>query len=374
MNLDQLDELLDAYLLGDLSPEQAVQLQKALKTDSTARSRFVRTIFIETGLHHLARSEPALLSPRQQRTPGAGARGQWPLGGFPRLRHLALAAVVLVAISALAVLYLARQDSGAFARVASGNVLVDGQSRDRIPEGSTLSVTGPGPAVVHLPDGSLATLDPGTRLTLRGRVDSFRQVLDLTAGGGQFQVPYGGGQFRIDTPVGSVTVLGTQFVAVLRSPLSLFLSVVAGTVRFDRDGSAFILNSGQSRTFGPEPEASLPPAPDPKEAPAAQVGRETVSPQPKEAKPKPQVLDGWIQSVNLEAKTFVLGSKNETRTTFRVAVKNEGNREAAQLLLDGKRVSFEEAIQKKRKASVTFVKVSETDLWVWKVEVTSAAK
>jgi hypothetical protein len=93
-----------------------------------------------------------------------------------------------------------------------------------------------------------------------------------------------------------------------------------------------------------------------------------------EGKPKPQVLDGWIHSVDLEAKTFVLGGKNESQTTFRVAVKNEGNREAAQLLLDGKRVSFEEAIQKKRKASVTYVKVSETDLWVWKVQVTSPTK
>jgi len=90
-----------------------------------------------------------------------------------------------------------------------------------------------------------------------------------------------------------------------------------------------------------------------------------------EAKPKPQVLDGWIHSVDVKTASFVLGGKNESQTTFRVAVKNEGNREAAKLLLDGKKVSFEEAIQPKRKASVTYVKVSDDDLWVWKVEVTS---
>ena len=258
MNLDHFDELLDAYLLGDLSPEQAAQLQEALQTDPAAHSRFVQSIFIETGLHHLARREPASLAPRPQRTPAADAHRHRTPGSIVRLRRLALAAVVLVAIGAIAVFYFARQDSRTLARVASGNVLVDGQSRDRIPEGAALSVPGPAPAVIHLSDGSLATLDPATQLTLRGRVDSTRQVLHLTAGGGQFQVPYGGGQFRIDTPAGSVTVLGTEFTAVLRSPRSLFLSVAAGTVRFDGEGKTFTLSTGQSRTFGPEPDTSRP--------------------------------------------------------------------------------------------------------------------
>jgi len=93
-----------------------------------------------------------------------------------------------------------------------------------------------------------------------------------------------------------------------------------------------------------------------------------------EGKAETQVMDGWIHSVNLEAKSFVLGGKNESQTTFRVAVKVEGNREAAQLLLDGKKATFEAAIQPGRKASVTYVKVAADDLWVWKVEVTSAAK
>jgi len=93
-----------------------------------------------------------------------------------------------------------------------------------------------------------------------------------------------------------------------------------------------------------------------------------------EEKVKPQVVDGWIHAVDLKANTFVLGGKNESQTTFRVAVKAEGKKEAAHILLDGKKASFEDAIQPKRKASVTFVKVKEDDLWVWKVEVTSPAK
>ena len=93
-----------------------------------------------------------------------------------------------------------------------------------------------------------------------------------------------------------------------------------------------------------------------------------------EGKLQPQVVDGWIHSVDLKAKTFVLGGKNESQTTFRVAVEIEGNREPAHLLLDGKKAAFEAAIQPKRKASVTYVKVNNDDLWVWKVEVMSTTK
>ena len=93
-----------------------------------------------------------------------------------------------------------------------------------------------------------------------------------------------------------------------------------------------------------------------------------------EEKVKPQVMDGFIRSVDLKVKSFVLAGRNESQTKFRVAVENEGNREAAHLLLDGKRAAFEAVIKPGRKASVTYVKVGNDDLWVWKVEVTSAAK
>lgn len=350
MSLDCLDELLDAYLLGNLSPEQAAQLQEALQTDPTARSRFVQSIFIETGLHHLARSEAGSLAPRQQPAPEDRTGRHRTPGGSLRLRRLALAAVVLVAIGSVAVFHFSRQDSGTSARVVSGKVLVDGQSRDRIPEGSTLSVTGPAPAVIRLSDGSVATLGPATQLTLRGRVDGLQQVLYLAAGGGQFQVPYGGGQFRIDTPVGSVTVLGTQFTAVLRSPQALFLSVVTGTVRFDGKGSTFTLSSGQSRTFGPEPDMTRP-------VPGVDA--------------EPLVMQGYIREVDLKAGTFVLGGRNETNTVFRFGVKR-GEREAA-FYLDGKRARGQNGFPEKSKASASYTKVGDV-LWALKVEVTSPGK
>ena len=78
----------------------------------------------------------------------------------------------------------------------------------------------------------------------------------------------------------------------------------------------------------------------------------------------------------MSGKEFLTAASAARRcqTTFRVAVKVEGKREAAHVLLDGQKATFEAAIQPKRNASVTYVKVSKDDLWVWKVEVTSAAK
>ena len=93
-----------------------------------------------------------------------------------------------------------------------------------------------------------------------------------------------------------------------------------------------------------------------------------------EGKAEPTTVDGWIHAVNVEAGTFVLGGKNESQTTFRCLLKVEGKREATKILLDDERVTFEAAIKSGRKASVTYVKVSDEDLWVWKVAVTSAAK
>ncbi len=92
---------------------------------------------------------------------------------------------------------------------------------------------------------------------------------------------------------------------------------------------------------------------------------------PADEKGETQVMDGWIHSVDLKAGTFVLGGKNGSQTTFRVGVK-VGEREAI-ILLDGKKATFQAAIQPSCEATVTFVTVGK-DLWVTKLEVTSAAR
>lgn len=86
---------------------------------------------------------------------------------------------------------------------------------------------------------------------------------------------------------------------------------------------------------------------------------------------KPETVYGVLKEVDAAASTFVLGSKGEVNTKFKVAVKNEGKREAAQILLDGRRTTFEDAVQEKRRAAVTYLQVGD-ERWVWKVEVKTA--
>lgn len=321
MNPDRLDELVDAHLLGELSPQQAEELQQELRTDSDARRLFVQSILLDAHLHRLARSEVDA---------GAMSGNAAAPRRVMRLRWLAAAAMLLIAIGAAAWFHFARPGPDTLARVSSGTVLVNGQPSDRVPEGATLSVAGSGPATIRLPDGSQATLDPSTRLVVRGRVDGVRQLLRLISGGGQFQVPNGGGQFRIDTPAGSVTVLGTQFTVAIRSPDVLFVSVLTGTVRFDHDGKAFTLSTGQSRLFGPEPSPST--------LPAEGIG-------------KVMVKTGAIQAVDANAKSFEVTLPPRPLT---FACNGE-----TEITLDGKASTFDEAITVDRNATVTYHKEGE---------------
>ncbi len=352
MNLDSFDHLLDAYLLGEISEEQSVQLRQALEADPAARARFVHGILIETHLHRLGRGEADALKPRPHTSRGTILHRLGSVFAINRPRRLALAAVLLAGVITTALFYLNRPPSLPTARVASGTVTVEGHPGDRIADGATLSVAGPAPAVIDLSDGSHATLEPSTVLTLHGRADGIRQVLQLVSGGGQFQVAQGGGQFRIDTPAGSVTVLGTQFTVSLQSPRNLFVSVAAGSVRFDGEGKSFTLSAGQSRTFGPEPDRPRPPV-----------------------TPDNQIRDGWIESVDLEAGRFVLrhkkGDETESQTTFRIGSKT-GEREAI-ILLDGKKSTFIAAMAPKRRASVTYSSIG-NEYWVVKASVMSVAK
>jgi hypothetical protein len=92
-----------------------------------------------------------------------------------------------------------------------------------------------------------------------------------------------------------------------------------------------------------------------------------------EGKAKSQVMKGRIHSLDLKAGTFVLVGEKESKTTFRVGVKNGERRDDCLLLLDGKPANPATAMKPGRKASVTYVQVG-NDRGASKVEVTSAAK
>jgi ferric-dicitrate binding protein FerR (iron transport regulator) len=271
MNAQHLDELLEGYLLDELSEQQCADLAQALRADTDARRRLVDLAVLDAHLHRL-----------HSMRPGTAQRPS-----FFSTRWLAIAAGLLLLIGgAVAALLVARRPAETQALV--GTVLVDGQSRDRIPDGAAITVSGSTPATLRLPDGSQATLDPATQLTVRGRVGDVRQVIQLASGGGQFSGTHSPGQFRIDTSLGSITVIGTRFTAHFRPPGTLSVAVAAGAVRVDGEGKSYTLSAGQSRTWGPTPGTA-----------------------PQRV---PRTVNGTIRSVDTRARTLVLATAQQEAT------------------------------------------------------------
>jgi hypothetical protein len=119
-------------------------------------------------------------------------------------------------------------------------------------------------------DGSEAELAPASSANFRGRVGDARQVVELNQGAGKFKVAKAPDSFRIDTPSGRVSVLGTEFTVELRKqkkgPAALAVSVASGRVRVEAGGQTRELGPGESRVFGVEPPPEKKDPPEKKES------------------------------------------------------------------------------------------------------------
>ena len=128
------------------------------------------------------------------------------------------------------------------------------------------------PVVVALSDGSRAVFLPRSEAVLRGPVGDLRQVVSLSRGGASFQVEKGRRQFRVETPLGDVTVLGTEFEVrlqdiyptegddemLIRSFVTLAVLVTAGQVEVEVNGRRHLLSAGESHVFGQDRERARP--------------------------------------------------------------------------------------------------------------------
>jgi hypothetical protein len=154
--------------------------------------------------------------------------------------------------------------------VLSGRISVDGVESDAIRPGARLSVTGSVAAVIELPDTSRTELEPASEVVIHGRRGNARQMIELVKGGAKFQVEEGRGRFCVDTPVGLITVLGTEFTvklrpredALKRAPEMkarlaqvLAVAVISGSVEVDVGGEKYVLVGGESRAFAADDRA-----------------------------------------------------------------------------------------------------------------------
>lgn len=107
------------------------------------------------------------------------------------------------------------------------------------------------------------------------------------------------------------------------------------------------------------------------DAPQIEAEQATVEPQPDVAVQK---AEGKIKTVDAKTATFVVVLDRVRRATFHVAAGESSERTAAEILLDGRPTTFDDAIQPRRRAVVTFATDQAGEAWARKVEVTSESR
>ncbi len=134
--------------------------------------------------------------------------------------------------------------------VVSGRVLIDGKDATEIAEDEWLNVPASGPASLRATDGANVTLDPGTRALLRKRGAT------LMNGAGRFGVKSGADAFLLQTPLGTVNSAMGEFEARLESANaasakqpSLSVTVASGSAQVEYKGKLSKLDAGESRVF-----------------------------------------------------------------------------------------------------------------------------
>jgi hypothetical protein len=211
MTPDRLDELIDLHLDALADDAERTELASALRADGAARRRFVERSLMDVHLYRLCGAEEAAdgeaqaaaAQPRHARLFGWR---RWAAAGA------AVAACAVLGTAAWVAWHGARPPAqpARAARVLSGTVEVGGAVKTDIAAGATAAVVGAEPAVMALADGSRAELR-AAEAVFHVAAAGERRVVELNSGGGRFDVARGRGEFRVQTPVGAVTALGTAF-------------------------------------------------------------------------------------------------------------------------------------------------------------------
>ncbi|MFO0968855.1 MAG: FecR family protein [Gemmataceae bacterium] len=252
------DSLLEDYLAGALSSAGRATFEEALRSDRALRRRLVQRSLLEVHLRKAFAGQGANTDSASP-TPEPKQRRRW---------TVAAAAAVLLALGLGGALWLARQgqEPPSFSDAPSKQPLrpapeqVGQPQGEKAPEEKWLEVDAKRSRVLDLADGSRAELLGGSKAIVHAPHGEFRQSVELTRGGGVFTVSKREGKFRVDTPAGSVTALGTEFTVKLerrdhgdkregRAKQSLFVAVKEGAVRVEAGGASQTLRAGEERSF-----------------------------------------------------------------------------------------------------------------------------
>ncbi len=267
MNHPADDNLVTGFLEGLLTDDEAALLDQRLAEDPRLAERLADACRVEVCLASLLGQDGASVAEQPTQPAVAGSIGR-PLRRSRMIQAAAIALLAAGAMIAMALIFRSTNDpASSTVAVESGRVLVDGQAVDRLRHGQSLEVASD--AVLALTDGSKARLDAHTRAVLHGPASEVRQRVEITEGGGAFTVAKGQGEFTVETSLGRVTALGTEFSAHLRpaaarkegdresgdrprgspEPAVLAVSVSHGSVRVEANDRVVVLAAGESRTF-----------------------------------------------------------------------------------------------------------------------------
>jgi len=260
---EEHDLLLMRYLDGALDEASRSELESMLEDDPKAAIRLTVLAYDRVALRGLLKNSAVAEAGRTPEKPGRRfpprfsrprpSRRRWVVAGA-----LSAAAILLL----LAIAYWALPSG---LRLEEGLVAVGGLETSRVREGERFTVSGNRSATLRLADGSRVKLEADSVGVAHGGTKGARQVFELIRGKGRFKVEKAMGGFRVETPAGKVTVLGTEFDVELRpgaqrggremtgrTALTLVVAVIVGSVQVEWSGGTVTLSAGQQQVFAAE--------------------------------------------------------------------------------------------------------------------------
>jgi ferric-dicitrate binding protein FerR (iron transport regulator) len=251
--ITKIRELCRRYFDGLLAAGEREELQALIQNSPEAADEFARLSRLEADLSELfaheldIRRESGLIDAIQRQH----RRRVW-LG---RLVKVAVAACLLLAVLVPIWWWLTQTDD--ISPNHSGNEVVSGEIEHDDGVARVVSAE----AVLKLADGSRVSLTRGSEIVLP---PEWGRSVELRSGQGRFtvQVNESDGQFVVETPVGRVIALGTEFSIQLNreeeeqsmkmTHFVMAVAVLSGVVQVETGEQKYVLLGGESRAFAEE--------------------------------------------------------------------------------------------------------------------------
>lgn len=279
-HIDRNQELIERYLDGLSTADEATELAVQLRDNSATADAFARATRFESLVEsHFAEARaatnetPATLSIGAARTPQQRFAPRW--GRFAA----AAAAVVLITGFGW---WTSRNNTASTAtehRVVAGRVLVNGIEGAAIVDDAQVEVVGSEAAVIRTSDGADVSLAPSSVVVFHRSPSG--PIVELSYGKGTFRNRESARSIRVDTPVGAVSGGGDAEFAVQWQPTAepansstadegpamnrnivaaanpgmlalLTVAVLAGQVEVQDEKEKTPVKAGEQRAFAPE--------------------------------------------------------------------------------------------------------------------------